>query len=52
MILLDSAILGMFGIKDIVDILLVATLLYYMYSTMRDSGTLNVFLGVMSFVVF
>ncbi len=51
MILLDSAILGMFGIKDIVDILLVATLLYYMYSTMRDSGTLNVFLGVMSFVV-
>lgn len=51
MFLLDIALLGLFGLKDIADILLVATLLYYMYSTMRDSGTLNIFLGVMSFVV-
>lgn len=40
-----------FGIKDIVDILLVALLLYYLYKTMKKSGTLNIFLGVLSFVV-
>lgn len=40
-----------FGIKDIVDILLVATLLFYLYRTMKRSGTLNIFLGVLSFIV-
>ena len=40
-----------FGIKDIVDILLVALLLFYLYRTMKKSGTLNIFLGVMAFVV-
>ncbi len=39
------------GLKDIIDILLVATLLYYIYSTMRDSGTLNVFVGVLAFIL-
>jgi diadenylate cyclase len=42
---------GLFGLKDIVDILLVATLLYYIYRTMKDSGTLNIFVGVLAFVI-
>lgn len=40
-----------FGIKDIIDILLVATLLYYIYRTMRESGTLNIFVGILAFIV-
>ena len=40
-----------FGIKDIVDILLVATLLYYTYRLMRESRSLNVFLGILIFIV-
>lgn len=40
-----------FGIKDIIDILLVATLLYYIYRTMRQSGALNIFVGVLAFVI-
>ncbi len=39
------------GIKDLVDVLLVATLLYYIYRTMRDSGALSVFAGVLAFVL-
>ncbi|MGM9799186.1 MAG: diadenylate cyclase CdaA [Muribaculaceae bacterium] len=39
------------GIKDIIDILLVATLLYYLYRIMKESGTLNIFVGVLSFIV-
>jgi len=40
-----------FGIKDLIDILLVALLLFYLYRTMKRSGTLNIFLGVLSFIV-
>lgn len=40
-----------FGIKDAIDILLVATLLFYIYRTMKDSGTLNIFIGVLAFIV-
>lgn len=40
-----------FGIKDIIDILLTATLLYYIYKTMKESGTLNIFVGVLAFIV-
>ena len=40
-----------FGIKDILDILLVAFLLYYIYRLMKESGTINIFYGVMSFIV-
>ena len=40
-----------FGIKDIIDILLVATLLYYIYKLMKESGTINIFYGVMAFIV-
>lgn len=40
-----------FGIKDIIDILLVALLLYYIYKLMKESGTINIFYGVMAFIV-
>ena len=40
-----------FGIKDIIDILLVAMMLYYIYRLMRESRSLNVFIGIMVFVV-
>ena len=30
-----------FGIKDIVDILIVALMLYYLYRLMKNSGTLS-----------
>lgn len=39
-----------FGIKDFIDIVLVAFLLYYIYRLMKESGTLNIFYGVMAFV--
>jgi len=34
-----------------VDILLVATLLFYIYRTMKDTGSLNIFFGVLAFVI-
>lgn len=40
-----------FGIKDIIDVLLVAVMLYYVYRLMRESRSLNVFIGIMFFVV-
>jgi uncharacterized protein (TIGR00159 family) len=40
-----------FGIKDFIDILLVALMLYYIYRLMRESRSLNVFIGIMVFVV-
>ena len=40
-----------FGIKDIIDIVLVALMLYYIYKLMRDSGSLNIFYGILVFVV-
>jgi uncharacterized protein (TIGR00159 family) len=40
-----------FGIKDVVDIMLVALMLYYIYRLMRESRSLNVFMGIMVFVV-
>lgn len=40
-----------FGIKDIIDILFVAALLYYIYRLMKESGTLNIFYGIMAFIV-
>ena len=39
-----------FGIKDIIDILLVAVMLYYIYRMMKKSGTINIFFGVLSFI--
>jgi len=40
-----------FGIKDIIDILSVALILYYIYRLMKESRSLNVFIGVLIFVV-
>ena len=37
--------------KDIVDIILVALLLYYIFQLMRESRSLNVFIGIMVFIV-
>lgn len=39
-----------FGIKDIVDILIVALMLYYLYRLMKNSGTLSLFYGVLAFI--
>ena len=41
-----------FSIKDVIDIILVALMLYYIYRLMRESRSLNVFIGIMIFVVF
>ena len=40
-----------FGIKDAVDILLVGMILYYVYRLMRESRSLNVFVGIAIFIV-
>lgn len=40
-----------FSIKDAFDILIVALLLYYIFRLMKESGTLNIFYGVMAFIV-
>ena len=40
-----------FGIKDIVDIVLVAIMLFYVYRLMKESRSLNVFMGILLFVV-
>lgn len=40
-----------FGIKDIIDILLIGILLFYVYRLMKRSGTLSLFYGVLLFIV-
>lgn len=40
-----------FSPKDFIDILLVALMLYYVYRLMRESRSLNVFTGIMIFVL-
>ena len=40
-----------FGIKDVIDILLVAFMLYYLYRLMRESKSMNVFVGIMIFIL-
>lgn len=40
-----------FGIKDIIDIFIVALLLFYLYRLMKSSGTLSLFYGVLAFIV-
>lgn len=39
------------SIKDIIDILLFAVLLFYIYRLMKESGTINIFYGILAFVV-
>ncbi len=40
-----------FGIKDIIDIVLVAMMLFYVYRLMKESRSLNVFMGILIFIV-
>ncbi len=40
-----------FSIKDFIDILLVAFMLYYAYRFMKDSGSLKVFIGILTFIL-
>ena len=40
-----------FGVKDFVDIFCVALMLYYIYRLMKESRSLNVFIGIMVFIV-
>ena len=39
-----------FSIKDAIDIFLVAILLYNVYKMMKESGTINIFVGVLTFI--
>lgn len=39
------------GVKDIIDILLFAVMLFYIYRMMKESGTINIFYGVLAFIV-
>ncbi|MBQ9560412.1 MAG: diadenylate cyclase CdaA [Bacteroidaceae bacterium] len=41
-----------FGLKDLIDILLVAIILYYCYKVMKRSRSVNIFYGVLIFVSF
>lgn len=38
------------SIKDLIDILLVAYLLYQSYRLMKDSGSINIFIGILVFI--
>ena len=38
------------GIKDFIDVLLVAFLLYYTYKLMKASGSIKVFTGILVFI--
>lgn len=40
-----------FGIKDVIDILIIAVMLFYVYKMMKSSGTLSLFYGVLIFFV-
>ncbi len=39
-----------FTIKDVIDIFLFALLLFYLYKMMKESGSLNIFAGIMMFL--
>ena len=40
-----------FGIKDAIDICLVALMLYYIYKVMKESRSINTFIGIMVFIL-
>jgi len=40
-----------FSIKDLIDILLVALMLFYFYKLMKESGSLNLFIGIFVFII-
>ena len=39
-----------FTIKDAIDIVLFALLLFYLYRLMKESGSLNIFVGILVFL--
>ncbi len=39
-----------FGLKDAVDVIIVAFILYNIYKMMKESGTINLFAGVLAFI--
>lgn len=39
-----------FGIKDIIDVLCVSLLLFYLYRLMKRTGSLNMFIGILVFI--
>lgn len=41
-----------FGIKDLIDVVLLAVVLYYAYKLMKQSRSVNIFYGVLLFVSF
>ena len=41
-----------FGIKDLIDILLVAYLLYQSYRLMKGSGTIKILIAILVFIGF
>lgn len=43
--------LSIIGFKDILDILLVAFLLYKSYKVMKSSGSINIFTGILVFII-
>lgn len=40
-----------FGIKDAFDIAIVGLLLFYLYRIMKESGTINIFYGILAFML-
>ncbi|HPX99331.1 MAG TPA: TIGR00159 family protein, partial [Bacteroidaceae bacterium] len=40
-----------FGIKDLIDILCVVLLLFYFYRLMKRTGSLNMFIGILVFLL-
>lgn len=40
-----------FGIKDLIDVLCVALILFYLYKLMKRSGSMNMFLGIVVFIL-
>ena len=42
--------LDLFGIKDLIDILCVSLLLFYLYKLMKRTGSLNMFMGILVFI--
>ena len=40
-----------FGIKDIIDVLSVSLLLFYLYKLMKRTGSLNMFIGILVFLL-
>lgn len=43
--------ISILSVKDIIDILLVAFLLYKTYKLMKSSGSINVFTGILVFII-